>query len=377
MSSMLNAREHNPALDHLRWIAAMLVVTQHARGFLMVGYDPRSDLLTKAFYFVTGFSHTAVVIFFVLSGYLVGGKALRLIVEGCTSNQRDRFIIDRFARIFIVLWPALLLAAMVALLAPQVPVLTTENWAGPNPAIASHNDPAGWMGTAFMLNETLTATVQFNGPLWSLAYEWIYYVIAAGGLYIVNRDTSRMAMSVVVYAIVLITLCALKHPAILAMMVCWLMGAAASRLRPVAPAWLTLPIFLASAIYVRLTEQSLGTDLLVSAATSALLLSTGLASKAVFPRAGAWLSGFSFSLYAIHVPVMVAFVCALQSFGLFIDRQQASTQTYLWVALLIASSYAAAIVFASLTETRTSTVRDLIVRIYTRGRERQEEGASQ
>ena len=99
-----------PALDHLRWIAAFAVVFQHARSLVMVDYRPDAGLIAKSLYFATGFSHEAVIIFFVLSGYLVGGKAIRL-ARRSTEEQRRRFVIDRFVRIFIVLLPALAMLA--------------------------------------------------------------------------------------------------------------------------------------------------------------------------------------------------------------------------------------------------------------------------
>ena len=38
----------------------------------MVDYRPDAGLIAKSLYFATGFSHEAVIIFFVLSGYLSG-----------------------------------------------------------------------------------------------------------------------------------------------------------------------------------------------------------------------------------------------------------------------------------------------------------------
>ena len=69
------------SLDFIRWSAAMLVVVAHARHLLFVDYyllvykDPTflHSISNKLFYFITGLGHEAVVLFFVLSGYLVGG----------------------------------------------------------------------------------------------------------------------------------------------------------------------------------------------------------------------------------------------------------------------------------------------------------------
>jgi hypothetical protein len=62
-------------LDCLRGLAALLVVVEHLRAFLFVPFPQvvSPGVITKAFYLVTGLGHQAVMIFFVLSGFLVGG----------------------------------------------------------------------------------------------------------------------------------------------------------------------------------------------------------------------------------------------------------------------------------------------------------------
>ncbi|WP_140913420.1 hypothetical protein [Methylomonas koyamae] len=76
--------EYNPSLsaflDFARWVSAFLVLLTHLnnRMFLTLDKIPADDrtLVTYLWGFVTGFAHWGVVIFFVLSGYLVGGPVL-------------------------------------------------------------------------------------------------------------------------------------------------------------------------------------------------------------------------------------------------------------------------------------------------------------
>src|SRR6516225_8082916 len=74
-------------LDMLRGLAAIGVVVGHIRGFLIVGYAAAGShsLFDQLFYFVTGLGHQCVIAFFALSGFLVGGPALRDIIIGSWS----------------------------------------------------------------------------------------------------------------------------------------------------------------------------------------------------------------------------------------------------------------------------------------------------
>jgi len=65
-------------LNIVRWVAALLVVLQHIRFLWFAEYanEQNKSSLIKIFYFFTGFGSEAVIVFFVLSGFLVGGGSL-------------------------------------------------------------------------------------------------------------------------------------------------------------------------------------------------------------------------------------------------------------------------------------------------------------
>ena len=84
MPLQLQQTEHhlsNPAfssfLDFARWVAAFIVFAGHLRNPLFLGFadlgSEKTSLLINAWYFVTGLFGEAVIVFFVLSGYLIGG----------------------------------------------------------------------------------------------------------------------------------------------------------------------------------------------------------------------------------------------------------------------------------------------------------------
>src|SRR6185295_18373875 len=95
-------------LDFFRWFSALVVVVTHSRAIFFVpwGEVTNKDLISTAFYFVSGWGDYGVLMFFALSGFLIGGGAYERIKVGNFSFA-DYFI-NRFTRIYIVLLPALL-----------------------------------------------------------------------------------------------------------------------------------------------------------------------------------------------------------------------------------------------------------------------------
>ena len=70
------------------------MVAEHARSLVFVDYGELQSpgLWAKGFYFLTGFGHEAVMVFFVISGYLVGGKVWSLYRERSEgSNDMKAF----------------------------------------------------------------------------------------------------------------------------------------------------------------------------------------------------------------------------------------------------------------------------------------------
>ncbi len=160
------------------------MVAEHARSLVFVDYGDLQapGLLAKAFYFLTGFGHEAVMVFFVISGFLVGGKVWSLYQEG--RFEWRRYLVDRVSRLYAVLFVALLLGAIldwVGYLYFNKYGLYSHGYQG---AIAVFRtapiDQMGWeyfLVNGLFLQTILGPTYGSNGPLWSLAYEWWYYIL--------------------------------------------------------------------------------------------------------------------------------------------------------------------------------------------------------
>jgi peptidoglycan/LPS O-acetylase OafA/YrhL len=99
----------NQSINALRTLAALAVLVHHVRPMLFQDYSGvPHNVLVRALY-GQGLGHTAVIVFFVLSGYWVGGGVLRSVGSG-RFNWCD-YAVKRLVRLWIVLLPALMLTA--------------------------------------------------------------------------------------------------------------------------------------------------------------------------------------------------------------------------------------------------------------------------
>jgi peptidoglycan/LPS O-acetylase OafA/YrhL len=307
-------------LDMLRGLAAVGVVAGHARGFVLVQYAaaPSDTFAVQLFYFFTGLGHQCVIAFFALSGYLVGGQALRNIVDG--QFYWPRYMLRRLSRLWTVLVPALFLT-----LALDVPGQILAGPAGYEGAfydlLASGphiNAPADLSISTFVANifflQTIAAPVfGSNGPLWSLANEFWYYIIfpfMAAALIGPRPRAGRVIIGCIGLAVAFVIPREMLYLGSI-----WVAGAlgqyiarrfahhlATRLLRWTALAFIMLVAFL----FVDKLRPGLASDLLLGAAFAgslpvlALLPSLGKVYEGV---AGA-LANISYTLYATHFPLL-------------------------------------------------------------------------
>lgn len=170
-------------LDLLRGLAALLVCAGHLRAFLMVdfGLITSPTILDHMFYFTTGLGHQAVMVFFVLSGYLVGGSVLTAYQSGRWSWMN--YTLRRMSRLWIVLLPALVLTLALDSLGRHWFPLGYEGRfqalynSGPTLAAPADLRAITFLGNVFFLQTSEVHRLGTNGPLWSLANEFWYYAL--------------------------------------------------------------------------------------------------------------------------------------------------------------------------------------------------------
>ena len=104
-------------LNLLRWVSALIVLLSHLRSIMFIDLPNVAtplNILWKLFYFITGFGHQAVIVFFILSGYLVGASILKRARKNNLSFK-EYLIIDRGVRIYLVVIPALIITYILDL----------------------------------------------------------------------------------------------------------------------------------------------------------------------------------------------------------------------------------------------------------------------
>jgi len=211
----------------------MLVVIEHARSLLFVDYKAVTapTFFDKIFYFLTGFGHESVVVFFVISGFLVGGKTLELWRQ--QGFQWKRYLADRASRLYSVLFAALILGGCLDWVGSSF-FNTFEFYT--NETITSHAmisesfvgrlDFPHFVSSLLMLQEIILPSYGSNGPLWSLAHEWWYYLLFPLTLYTIRGRISARGVAVCCIA----SLCWFLSVRILVLFGVWMIGVATWRL---------------------------------------------------------------------------------------------------------------------------------------------------
>lgn len=264
------------------------------------------------------------MVFFVLSGFLVGGSVVKELTE-TGSLRLWHYIAARVTRIHSVLVPALLLGGAVDWLGSRglhaAKVYDASlfryvlNW-----KVADHLSVTAFLGNLACLQTICVPVYGSNGPLWSLANEfWYYFLFPALLLAVWPRLALRWRLGGFLVAAALVWMLGQDKSAYFLL---WLLGAAV-RLAPnrlALPSWLGAGVFCATLIVVktslagRLGLHGIEPDALVAAGFSVLLLSWTRRPK----RLSGWLAtggkmwaGSSYTLYACHFPLAVFCAAAL------------------------------------------------------------------
>lgn len=352
-------------LDQSRWIAALLVVYGHLAR-LCVGDQPQvasGNVVAWLLVQASCFGHAAVMVFFVMSGYLVGGPIWDRLTAG-TFDLRI-YLINRLARLYPVLFVGVSVGAFLDLLAmrywdtggvytPGVgiwyPVKETISW-----TIAGIN--------LIFCQTILGPTIGSNSPLWSLANEWWYYILWPLIVMVVaGTDRSRKILA----GMTVVTLLVFLPRSLLIYAMVWILGAWLPKitLRPPVPAKALVVFFIVVAVL--LPSLSLGErlqpwlhfgllahaipDLLLAVAFSLVILAhqrTVLSETSVpvsVTSIHRFLADFSYSLYVIHLPIGLAALAAMAGWlGLTLPLKPESLSTWGFVFVLILAAYVAAL----------------------------------
>jgi peptidoglycan/LPS O-acetylase OafA/YrhL len=326
--SILKPRPIAPAasahLDLIRAFAAWAVMWGHVRGNFFVDFEhlQRVNLFLKALYFVTGFGHQAVMVFFVLSGFLISSSVVGNQFSG-TWSWRD-YAINRASRLYVVLIPGLLLGLFWDKLGSSISAssgLYSLPLEGFGASIPQNQMTIGtFVGNLFFLQTVTCPTFGSNGPLWSLSNEFWYYVLFPVGLFAgiawVKRSIRRAIPLTILFLGLLYFLGSNKAIGFVVWMAGCALVLAYSAFPSLPKVWLFLYALISGLLLAACLEaarmrgpSALGSDLPVGIAFTLFLfavLHLNFGARSLrYHAAARFFAGFSYSLYVLHFPLVL------------------------------------------------------------------------
>ncbi|MGI8570765.1 MAG: acyltransferase family protein [Methylocella sp.] len=372
------APNHWPPLDFLRATAAFLVLSGHTRDYIFVKGDmvEQPGFFLKLFYFVTGFQHQAVVIFFVLSGFLIGGS----LADSLQRRNFDlgRYLIARFARIYIVYIPALVITEAVFLFNS---ILLIHPGAGHIwPLISEQQMDFGGGSQAIChlagLQGFSCAVWGQNPALWSLGYEWALYLFAPAIIQLIvwKASAGLRLIAIALVCAIAATVCGGPAPPDdpsggVFWFIAWFLGVGSYRvlragLVPLPAGLLGAALIIAGMTMLRFKAASgLETDTIIAAGAAIAMACRPLVEFPLAPRLSGWAAGFSYTLYAIHLPLIFLMVAIFQNIGFQRDKIPPSPLAFMEFGVTIAICLLAAFLVSLVSERKTGQVRAAMLRM--------------
>ena len=300
-------KQFSQYLDLLRCMAALLVLFAHLtdRAFTDGQLSGPTEI-----------GYSSVMIFFVLSGYVIGYVAF----------EREKHLVDftlsRIARVYSVVLPALLLTVFADTLLLHVhPAHNSDELLGMIPYYEYKKFPLYFLVSLAFGNNIWGARIaEFsNGVFWSMCFEVYYYIIFAFAFYL----TGWRRISLVCVALLAVGPGPLLHFHL------WLFGFGAYLLHrrnlnvPVGWAKVIFAASLAFLVFDLATDLNLRIDALLNvglhsefrrltgdtltglaAATNITAARYARLELGQLGRLSTYFASFSFSLYLMHIPLL-------------------------------------------------------------------------
>jgi peptidoglycan/LPS O-acetylase OafA/YrhL len=365
------APNHWPLLDFLRATAALLVLLGHTRRayFHYTEVLAQPGLFLKLFYFITSLEGEAVVIFFVLSGFLIGGSLFDSMQRG--SFDLVRYLIARFVRIYIVYIPALVITEAVFLFGS---LLLGDPGAGHfRPLFSQQQMDFGGISQAIChlagLQHFSCPAWEQNPALWSLGYEWALYLFAPAiiGLIVWKASLGLRLIGGVLVCAIAATICEQPSEGVF-WFIAWFLGVASYRvlragLVPLPAGLLGLGLIIAGMAMRLLDAGVLETGTVIAAGTALAIACRPIVAFPLAPRFFGWAAGFSYTLYAIHTPLLYLAVAIFQNIGFPTDQGPPSPLAFMEFGVTSAMCLLAAFLVSLVSERNTGQIRAAMLRM--------------
>ena len=364
-------------LNAIRGLAAQIVVVSHAFLIFFSGESATVRWSVGKIYWIimtiAPLAHQAVIVFFVISGWLVGGRILSDII-GQRFDLR-KYIVDRTTRLWIVLIPAL--AITMALdqgaihLGAGTSIIASRSFF--YPAVWHQVDP--WSLKVFLSNAFFSQMItswQFgtNLSLWSLSNEFWYYFLLPFILGACLAPSGKIRFICLLSVITIISLFLVSSQLAPDMpfrymfyFLIWSIAAVAASIPRktafvgiggIALCMMAISTIIGSPKFLPTVESDLYTAVFI---VTFILLANKIPGKWLSPYAN-FFSSYSYSLYLIHLPVLVF----LMSFDpVLSNRVSYSSDALIRFTVYVATANLVAFGLSLVTERNTARLRSVIL----------------
>jgi peptidoglycan/LPS O-acetylase OafA/YrhL len=363
-------------LDLIRGLAALAVMIGHLKFFLgslgrpasggggfVPPLAPDPNQMNPA--------HEAVIVFFVLSGVLVGGSVLR--EHGARTFSWGQYLLKRLSRLLTVLVPALLIGFVIDsttkyVLLQYPPRLTMRL----GELSHVHLDWKTFLGNLFFLqtlDRTRIPSFGTNAALWSLAFEFWYYLLfplMIGALLLRSRRRQF------IYGTLSVAVACFLWRDPLTRFPVWLLGAFATRLprflperwqRPAVTLLAVQFVVCAGVLWIRPLANFVLDDMILGVSFSALVVAI-LHRRASHPRTfyanlAENLAKPSYSVYLFHLPIVTLIgTCSVVYLPSLVGHRFAA------IGIIASVTYGLCYLLYFAFEARTESVRKLGGRLF-------------
>jgi peptidoglycan/LPS O-acetylase OafA/YrhL len=343
LNTIKNDSKASRILDLIRFLASLVV-------FLFHFYMPLPG-------------YQVVMIFFVLSGYFISSSVLKTI----NGNKWSFFnyFLKRLIRLWIVLLPSLIL---------------TFFWAKVQFSLFGESKISNYLswkiffGNLFFLQGISVPEYGLNGPLWSLSYEFWYYILfPCLALLIYSRKNSMK----VFYAVIIISISSFIGLKITEYFLVWLLGAIIPFVKPIrfkrnvinhlTILFCAILVLISMKVYVFFVNHpnlQILPDLCIGIAFSFFLYfvvsfynNTTRKSKGNIPK---HLAAFSYTLYLTHYP-LAHFILTWRASKYW---TYSGVESYVIKIMIMVSVILYAWLVGLLTEKHTDKVRKMIFGVF-------------